>query len=144
VLVGPQQVLTCAHVVNVALGRDRAAQDRPAVEVTVAFAVGDDPPQPALVQRWWPPPRTGAIGNDIAGLVLTGTELPAGATPARLAANPPAPGQVVDVFGYTRHARTAPGWRPPSAARSGPSPPAGLHCRQRAADPAGVQRQPGV
>ncbi len=100
VLVGPQEILTCAHVVNVALGRDRATQDRPAGEVTVAFAVDDGPPQRALVQRWWPPPRTGAIGDDIAGLVLTGTELPAGATPARLAANPPAPGQVVDVFSY--------------------------------------------
>jgi len=100
VLVGPREILTCAHVVNAALGRDRTAQDKPAGEVTVEFAVGDDPPLPARVQRWLPPPRTGAIGDDIAGLVLTSTKLPTGATPARLASNPPARGRVVDVFGY--------------------------------------------
>ena len=37
VLVGPREIVTCAHVVNVALGRDPAAQDRPADELTVAF-----------------------------------------------------------------------------------------------------------
>jgi V8-like Glu-specific endopeptidase len=100
VLVGPQQILTCAHVVNAALGRDPTAQDQPAGEVTVEFAVGDGPWLRARVECWWPPPRTRAIGDDIAGLVLTGTELPAGATPVRLAANPPARGRVVDVFGY--------------------------------------------
>ncbi len=100
VLVGLREIVTCAHVVNVALGRDRAAQDRPAGEVTVQFAVGDHPPLRAEVQLWLPPPRAKAIGDDIAGLVLTSTELPTGATPARLAVKPPAPGQVVDVFGY--------------------------------------------
>ncbi len=100
VLVGRQEILTCAHVVNVAFGRDRAAQDRPAGEVTVAFALGDGLPLRALVQRWLPPPRTGAVGDDVAGLVLTSTELPAGAVPARLVANPPTRGLVVDVFGY--------------------------------------------
>ncbi|MGH4024392.1 MAG: trypsin-like peptidase domain-containing protein [Pseudonocardiaceae bacterium] len=100
VLVGPREILTCAHVVNVALGLDRRAQDQPADEVSVQFAGGDWPVQRARVHRWLPPPRTGAIGDDIAGLVLASTELPTGATPARLAANPPRRGQVVEVFGY--------------------------------------------
>ena len=100
VLVGPQEIVTCAHVVNAALGRDRRAQDRPAGEVTVEPAVADGPPLRARVRRWLPPPRAGAAGDDIAGLVLAGTGLPVGATPARLAANPPARGQKVDVFGY--------------------------------------------
>ncbi|MGH4018226.1 MAG: trypsin-like peptidase domain-containing protein [Pseudonocardiaceae bacterium] len=100
VLVGPQEILTCAHVVNAALGRDRRAQDRPAGEVTVEPAAADGPPLRARVGCWLPPPRTGAAGDDIAGLVLTGTGLPAGASPARLASNPPARGRVVDVFGY--------------------------------------------
>ena len=78
VLVGPRQILTCAHVVNAALGHDRRAQDQPADEVIVEFAVGDG----------------------IAGLLLTGTAAPTDIIPARLTANPPAPGQVVDVFGY--------------------------------------------
>ncbi|MGH3997969.1 MAG: trypsin-like serine peptidase, partial [Pseudonocardiaceae bacterium] len=100
VLVGPRQILTCAHVVNAALDWDRAAQEEPAGEVTIQFAVGDGSPLRARVQRWLPPPRTGAIGDDIAGLILTSTELPTGATPARLAVNPPERGRVVDVFGY--------------------------------------------
>ncbi|HET9253640.1 MAG TPA: metallophosphoesterase [Pseudonocardiaceae bacterium] len=52
------------------------------------------------MKLWWPPPRAGATGDDIAGLVLASAELPPGASPARLAANLPARGQVVDVFGY--------------------------------------------
>jgi hypothetical protein len=95
-----QKILTCAHVVNAALGRDPTTQDRPAGEFTVAFPDGEGSPLRAAVQRWLPPPRTGAIGDDVAGLVLTSTELPAGAVPARLAANPPTQGRVVNVFGY--------------------------------------------
>jgi len=111
VLVGPQEILTCAHVVNLALGRDRRAQDRPAGEVTVEPAGGGGPPLRARVQRWLPPPRTGAAGDDIAGLILTSTERPASATPARLAANPPARGRVVDVFGYPGNPpRAGGGW----------------------------------
>jgi hypothetical protein len=81
VLVGPQEILTCAHVVNSALGRDRRAQDQPAGEVTVEFAAGDGPPLRARVQRWLPPPRAGAAGDDIAGLILISTELPQKAPP---------------------------------------------------------------
>src|SRR5918997_103780 len=99
VIVGSREILTCAHVVNSALGRDRRAQDHPAGEITVEFTVGGGPQQRARVQRWLPPPRTGAAGDDIAGLVLTSTELPTDVTPARLAANLPARGRMVDVFG---------------------------------------------
>ncbi|MGH4007770.1 MAG: trypsin-like peptidase domain-containing protein, partial [Pseudonocardiaceae bacterium] len=100
VLVGPKEILTCAHVVKSALDRDRRAQDHPAGEVIVEFAVSDGTPLRARVQRWLPPPRPGAAGDDIAGLVLTSTELPPGTAPARLAANLPARGRPVDVFGY--------------------------------------------
>src|ERR687894_47283 len=82
VLVGPREILTCAHVVNAALGRDRRAQDRPAGEITVEPALADGLPLRARVRCWLPPPRTGAAGDDIAGLVLTGTGLPAGGGPA--------------------------------------------------------------
>ncbi|MGH3936201.1 MAG: metallophosphoesterase, partial [Pseudonocardiaceae bacterium] len=100
VLVGPREILTCAHVVNAALGRDRQSQDQPAGEVTVEFAMGGGPALRARVQCWLPPPRPGAAGDDIAGLVLSSAELPTGATPARLAVNPPERDRVVDVFGY--------------------------------------------
>ncbi|MGH3913025.1 MAG: hypothetical protein ACRDTC_06400, partial [Pseudonocardiaceae bacterium] len=105
VLLPAGQILTCAHVVNAALGRDERAADQPAAEVTVTFATAQEAPLRARVQCWLPPPRVGtagrpgAAGDDIAGLILT-SDVPAGGTPARLAANPPARGQVVDVFGY--------------------------------------------
>ena len=38
-LVGPREVVTCAHVVNAALGREPRSQEPPAERVTVAFAV---------------------------------------------------------------------------------------------------------
>ena len=102
VLVGPREILTCAHVVNAALGRDRRAEVQPLGEVVVKFVMGDGLPLRAQVDCWWPPPRSGATGDDIAGLVLTSPALPTGIGPARLAANPPEPAQVVDVFGYPR------------------------------------------
>ncbi|MGH3931433.1 MAG: hypothetical protein ACRDTF_15855, partial [Pseudonocardiaceae bacterium] len=89
-----------AHVVNIALGRDHRTQDQPTDEVSVGFTAGAEPQLWARVQRWVPPPSTGALGDDIAGLVLASSELPAGATAARLTANPPARGQVVQLFGY--------------------------------------------
>ncbi len=67
VLVDPREIVTCAHVINSALGRDHRAQDQPAGEVTVEFAAGDGPMLWARVQRWLPPPRTGAAGDDVAG-----------------------------------------------------------------------------
>ncbi|MFN2494469.1 MAG: hypothetical protein ABR608_00965 [Pseudonocardiaceae bacterium] len=66
VLVGPQQILTCAHVVNATLGRDERAQDQPTGEVTIQFAVGNGPTLRARAQRWLPPPRTCAIGDEAA------------------------------------------------------------------------------
>jgi len=105
VLLGPREIVTCAHVVNSALGRDRRAPDQPADEVTVTFMIGDGAPLRARVQRWLPPPCTGAAGDDIAGLVLTSAALPAGTTPARLTANLPKPGRVVHVFGYPENPR---------------------------------------
>jgi V8-like Glu-specific endopeptidase len=146
VLVGSREILTCGHVVNAALSRDREAQDQPAGEVTVAFAVSDGSLR-ARVQCWVPPPRTGAIGDDIAGLVVISAEVPTGATPARLAANPPARGRVVDVFGYPGTPPRPHGAWVTATVRGqvgGPSPAVGFHARQRAADPAGVQRQPGM
>jgi Trypsin-like peptidase domain len=106
VLVGQREIVTCAHVVNAALGRETAAQDQPqglvGVEFPLLAVAGGGPPArlSARVARWLAPPREGAAGDDFGGLVLEAAELPAGAAPARLAANPPPPGRVVDVFGY--------------------------------------------
>jgi WD40 repeat protein/3',5'-cyclic AMP phosphodiesterase CpdA len=102
VLVGAREVLTCAHVVNAALGREQRAQESPEDVLAVDF-----PLLPGIVAgrarvaRWLPPPRADVAGDDIAGLVLYG-DPPPGAVPAQLVSELPRPGQAADVFGHPR------------------------------------------
>ena len=102
-LIGGHEIVTCAHVVNVALGRDRLAQDRPAGPVRADFPLlpggGGAAKASAEVAAWLPPPRGDAVGDDLAVLVLTGP-LPPGAEPASLASDSPPPGRSVRVFGF--------------------------------------------
>jgi WD40 repeat protein/3',5'-cyclic AMP phosphodiesterase CpdA len=105
VLVGPREIVTCAHVVNSALGREQRAQEQPDGVVGVEFPLLATHGGPAAgglarVVRWVPPPRQGAAGDDLAGLLLEVDATAAGATPAKLALVTPAPGRLVDVFGY--------------------------------------------
>lgn len=106
-LVGAAELVTCARVVNAALGRDPHAPEQPTGAVTVEFPEVEPPGRgTARVRQWWPPPRPGSAGrpgtagDDIAGLELVGGRPPAGAAPARLAVTPARPGQEVRVFGY--------------------------------------------
>ncbi|MGW8551960.1 VMAP-C domain-containing protein [Streptomyces tubercidicus] len=97
VLVADRLVLTCAHVVNSALGRDRFAQDTPGPGDTVTLrlphvAAGRDLTARVL-REMWVPPRATASGSapvepgrvpyhgDLAVLELTGAA-PEGAEPA--------------------------------------------------------------
>ncbi|MFI2258337.1 VMAP-C domain-containing protein [Streptomyces tubercidicus] len=97
VLVADRLVLTCAHVVNSALGRDRFAQDTPGPGDTVTLrlphvAAGRDLTARVL-RELWVPPRAMAAGSapvepgrvpyhgDLAVLELTGAA-PEGAEPA--------------------------------------------------------------
>ncbi len=101
-LVGPREIVTCAHVVNAALGLDPRNQRKPGDPVTLDFPLAAGPGAirgRAQVVRWLPPPRDGAAGDDVAGLVLDEPP-PDGTQPARLVVNPPPVGQEVRVFGY--------------------------------------------
>ena len=101
-LVGNEQVVTCAHVVNTALGRGQREQEPPgeSTPVLVEFPLlPKTAVRLARVRTWVPPPRTGAGAGDVAGLVLT-EEAPIGATPARFAATVAQPGARLRVFGY--------------------------------------------
>ncbi|MGH3624462.1 MAG: trypsin-like peptidase domain-containing protein [Sciscionella sp.] len=100
-VVGAEHVLTCAHVVNAALGHDQRRQDRPGPDerVTLRLPMSGDAIREARVEAWSPPPRSGTAGGDIAGLVIMGEGLPAGLRPARLSQEPPHGGEV-EVFGY--------------------------------------------
>ncbi|MGI8332697.1 trypsin-like peptidase domain-containing protein [Actinomadura scrupuli] len=82
VLVGPDLIVTCAHVVAQALGVDAGSRELPRRPVTVDFPLvpgGDRREAEVLV---WEPPGPGGAG-DIAGLRLLAPP-PAGARMARL------------------------------------------------------------
>ena len=90
-VVDGRHIVTCAHVVNSALGRDQRAQDRPGelarIQVDFPMLGGADgaPSRSCKVTAWVPPPATGISGGDVAGLILVGEGLPMGAGSARLA-----------------------------------------------------------
>uniref|UniRef100_UPI004056B6CE nSTAND1 domain-containing NTPase n=1 Tax=Candidatus Electronema sp. TaxID=2698783 RepID=UPI004056B6CE len=85
-LVTPRHLLTCAHVVNDALGRKQNAAEQPDLPVFLDFPLL--PGQPLLqakILRWFPVRADSAVGEleDIAVLELpTDAILPAGAQPA--------------------------------------------------------------
>lgn len=102
VLVGPRNVVTCAHVVNVVLGRDRRAQSHPGRDVTVLLdfpLLDDDQRLLSKVVVWMPPSDLRGMGDDVAGLVIDGSP-PTAAVPARLAVEPARAGHRVLLFGY--------------------------------------------
>ncbi|MGE5765411.1 MAG: trypsin-like peptidase domain-containing protein [Mycobacterium leprae] len=70
-LVGDRLVLTCAHVVNLALGHTEQAADHPDDQVSVDFPLLPTMarPQPAAVVRWVPVAASG--DGDVALLQLT-------------------------------------------------------------------------
>jgi WD40 repeat protein len=102
VLVSGRHILTCAHVVNAALGRDLTAEDRPDAIVRVDFPFlfyEEDEPLSARVVHWVPPPTADRAGDDIAGLEFAEGGLPWRAVPARFAVERPRPPRVVRLYG---------------------------------------------
>jgi hypothetical protein len=90
VLVTHTLILTCAHVVNIALGRSGTeSQDRPKADsvVTIRFNGAPGRSSKALIHSapdaWSGPPAQRAAGADLCVVQLT-EEPPAGATPARI------------------------------------------------------------
>ena len=113
-VVDSQRVLTCAHVVNAALGRDHLSQEQPGEQdiVTLRLPIRDDGLREAQVERWVPPPTHGVAGGDIAGLVVIGEGLPDDLVAARLTDDPP-PNRKVQLFGYPSEVhRPLGGWVP--------------------------------
>lgn len=108
VLVASKRIVTCAHVVNVALGREPREQGYPAPPVLVDFpTLGPSQGQAVVhyahVECWKPPPKhPGDAGADIAGLrlILDETDaLPVGIEPARMLLDLPSIDQKLLVFG---------------------------------------------
>jgi PAS domain S-box-containing protein len=105
-VVGERQIVTCAHVVNIALGRELRAREKPSPDkdIQVFFPMlGNAEGAPVRVCRvaaWQPPPQPELPGADVAGLLLTGEGLPAGAAPARLITPASDHDVAVELFGY--------------------------------------------
>jgi Ca-activated chloride channel homolog len=113
-LVGKRRVLTCAHVVNAALGLDQREQDKPTKALVVEFTrVKRGLVRTANVVRWVPPPIAGTKADgefDVAGLELV-EEAPKAAKALRFAT--PRPHSEVDVYGYPgQPVRENGGWVP--------------------------------
>lgn len=88
-VVGERHVLTAAHVVNTALGRDRRNTERPdkPPPLTIEFPLLDragGPSRRTRLDAWMVPGEQVLDGADVAGLVLEGEGLPSGACPLRL------------------------------------------------------------
>ncbi|MDT0447648.1 nSTAND1 domain-containing NTPase [Streptomyces hesseae] len=120
VLVTPEHVVTCAHVVNEALGRRGDERDRPGEPVFVDFPlIGSGPPRPARVTEWWPIAPDGS--GDVAVLRPDPPPRPP-AGPARLVTTRELWGHAIRAYGFpVRHDhgawatgrlrdRTAVGW----------------------------------
>ncbi len=105
-VVDDRHIVTCAHVVNTALGRDKRAQDKPGPQarLQVDFPMLGDaagaPSRSCGVEAWAPPPSSGVSGGDVAGLVLVGEGLPGRAGPARVTDPATLRDVAVGVFGY--------------------------------------------
>lgn len=106
-VVADRHVVTCAHVVNAALGRDLLSAERPREDARVQIdfpllGEGDGPPlRNCLVAVWDPPSSDGQYGRDIAGLVFVGGDvLPPGGGPARLLDSGDIDGCAVSLFGF--------------------------------------------
>jgi WD40 repeat protein len=100
-LVGPKQVVTCAHVVNTALERGQTEQTAPAdnLILTVEFPfVPDSPQRSGKVVAWSPPPQTATGTGDIAGIVLS-EAAPPGSAPGCFGARASSQDSL-KVFGY--------------------------------------------
>ena len=104
-LVTEKHVLTCAHVVNRALGRKIDTKDKPDrsshIQVYLPLADPTRVLTAALENLWLPPSITPGFG-DLAGLVLVYEDPDtSGVRPAILADAPPIPDDPVRVFGYS-------------------------------------------
>jgi DNA polymerase III delta prime subunit len=118
VVVADRQIMTCAHVVNVALGRGAHDQAMPGpdelvpVDFPILGGAAAGITRNCRVVAWKSPPVTGISGGDVAGLQLVDGPLPAGAGPARFMDAGSVRYAIVAVFGYPQYPEPRPegGW----------------------------------
>jgi hypothetical protein len=105
-IVGDGRIVTCAHVVNAALGREKTEQTEPKqgslIKVDFPLLDGAESAgrRDCRLRKWLPPPQPGISGRDLAVLELAHGALPAKAGPARLMDPAGARNASVQIFGY--------------------------------------------
>lgn len=91
VLIGPTQIVTCAHVVNTALDRPQRERSMPTATVWLEFPLAEEAAyRKGTVVAWEPPASMGAGAGDVAGLEIS-EAAPDSATPARFSTQPSTP-----------------------------------------------------
>jgi hypothetical protein len=106
VMVAERHIVTCAHVINTALGRHQRTQEIPEPNVTIEITfpilgnADGAPVRVCRIEKWSPPPQSGLYGGDICCLILVGEGAPADAVPARLVTQSSMRNIRVDLFGY--------------------------------------------
>jgi hypothetical protein len=105
-VVSDRHIVSCAHVINTSLGRDKRTQAEPppGTRLQIDFPILGDAEgttsRSCKLAAWLPPPAAGVSGGDVAGLLVVDEGLPLGAGPARLLTAENLRGAEVDVFGY--------------------------------------------
>jgi hypothetical protein len=105
-VVADRYVVTCAHVINTALGRDRDVREEPdpqnrfAVDFPILGDADGAPARSSKLVKWMAPAGGLWSEGDVAGLQLVGEGLPKDAGAARLITHESVRDAAVEVFGY--------------------------------------------
>src|SRR5882724_3282039 len=101
VLVNGDLVLTCAHVVNVALGRSMDEPEKPSSPVLLTFASNKSTTRSTAAVVSWVPPEFGARVSELSDIALLRVkQLAPGAAAARLRVNHRLPQAPFSVLGF--------------------------------------------
>jgi WD40 repeat protein len=114
VMVSLNEFVTCAHVVNVAMGLDPRSQSVPREYIEISFPLSSaqksGTPVLASVTLWRPPPQEGVDSGDLARLLIH-SEVRPEPVPARFFPDPVRSGLRAQVFGFpTKPARPGGAW----------------------------------
>jgi hypothetical protein len=106
-LIAPAQAVTCAHVVNAALGRDLACTEAPPPDTRLTLDLPNLTPARASVQAGvlhWLPPSDSARPEDIAVLGLDDPVIPLERPATLPPAQAPTPGEQALAYGFPARA----------------------------------------
>ena len=102
-LIAGARIVTCAHVINAALGRPVGEAGRPAEPVALDFPLQDVDPVAGEVVAWCPP---GELGEGDLAVVRIDPAVAGGLAPMELSARDPAADEDLALFGFPQRRPT--------------------------------------